>query len=255
MTIIAIANGAGSAAKTTSAVTLAAIAAEEGRTVRLVDLDPQANATHWTSPVDDWPKSITGVIEQTASVRDVEVAIRAHPGLTLVPADRRNMSGLEAGLARSFGAEQRLRVALEAADPVDLTIIDCPGSLGILTVSAMVAADSVLTVAMPTVKELSGLPNMRNLVDQVRVAYNPRLTIAGVIPCAVPPYNAGRHYVDALGVLAQQWSDKVTPQVGRSVTVPESYAARIPLPSYAPLSRPTGSYREVFCWLRARRLL
>lgn len=249
MTVIAIANGAGSAAKTTTAVTLAALAAEAGRTVRLVDLDPQANATEWTSPIDQWSRSVADVIEQNATIMDVEVEIEEHPGLRLVPADRRSMSGLEASLARSLGAEQRLRLALEAADPVDLTIIDCPGSLAILTVSAMVAADSVLTVSMPTVKELSGLPNIRNLVDQVRVAYNPRLTIAGVVPCAVPPANAGRHYSDALQILIDQWNGDVTPPVGRSVTVPESYAARTPLTSYAPTSRPAQAYRDVYHWL------
>lgn len=249
MTIIAIANGAGSAGKTTTAVTLAAIAAETGRTVRLVDLDPQANATFWTSPTDHWTQSVTEVIEQTANISDVEVPITGLPNLTLVPADRNTMNGLEAGLARSLGAEQRLRLALEAAPPADLTIIDCPGSLGILTVSAMVAADHVLTVALPTVKELSGLPGIQSLIQQVRVAYAPKLALAGVVPCNVPHRGAGQHYADALTLLNQQWSDHVAPPVAHSVIVPEAYAARTPLPLYRPRHRVTTDYRNVHTWL------
>lgn len=72
MTVIAIANGAGSAGKTTTAVTLAVLAAQAGSRVRLIDLDPQANATIWTSPFDHWERTAADLIDQTGTIADVE---------------------------------------------------------------------------------------------------------------------------------------------------------------------------------------
>lgn len=113
----------------------------------------------------------------------------------------------------------------------------------------MVAADHLLTVAMPTVKELAGLPRITDTLEQVRQAYRPKLTLAGVVPCAIPPRSHGRHYVDALDLLRAQWGGKVAPPVRKAVRVPESYAARRPLPLYDPGAGVTHDYRAVLAWL------
>lgn len=253
MTTLAFANGAGSAGKTTSATTIAALAAQSGRTVRLIDLDPQGNASRWATTDDNHPHTIAGVLAQTATIDN---ASRNTPvdGLTVVPATPDRMDGLEATLSRTVGAEQRLRLALEHATPVDLTVIDCPGSLGLLTLAGLVAAEHAVTVVMPTLKELAGLPRIDDLVRQVAAAYRPKLAIRAIIPCVVPAGSAGRLYTDALDLVRAQWDTLVTPTVRRAVRVPEAYAARTLLPLHDPHGGATSDYRAVLNWLTANVL-
>ena len=126
-----------------------------------------------------------------------------------------------------------------------MTIIDCPASLGILTASALIAADAVVTVALPTVKELAGVPKIEATVGDVRDAYRPELRLAAVIPCSVPPASAGALYSQALDLLRETFGDLVTHPVRRSVRVPEAYAHATPLPLHAPRDAVTADYRAV----------
>lgn len=251
MSTLSIANAAGSAGKTTTAVSLATLIAQSGRTARLIDCDPQGNATHATGAVlPAGAATIADVLSGTRTITDAELETVV-PGLTVIPAQSASLEGIETVLSRAVGAEQRLRLALEGARQVDVTIIDCPGSVGLLTVTALVASDAVLTVTMPTVKELAGLPRIDGVVEQVRAAYRPRLRLAGVVPCKVPPRSRGRLYTEALDLLHEQWGDQVTPIVRDSVRVPEAYAARNPLPAYDPTAPVTGDYRAVLAHIDA----
>ncbi|MET3803952.1 chromosome partitioning protein [Nakamurella sp. UYEF19] len=259
MTVISIANASGSAGKTTLGVTLAALIAQSGITCDLVDFDPQGNATHWAGvDVTAGQPTIADVLE--AEIGTVNLTAARHttaiPGLRVVPVNRDRMEGIELRLSRLTGAEQLLRIALESDDdPAQVTIIDCPGSLGLLTVSALVASEKMLTVTAPGMKELGGLPLIAKTLDKVRKVYRPGLTLAGVVPSIIPPRSAGRHYTDALEQLQGQWTDKVAPAVRRAVRVPESYAAREPLPLYDPTAPVTDDYRQVLTWLTAQGAL
>ena len=254
-TTISIANGAGSAGKTTTAVTLAALAALGGRRTRLIDLDPQGNATRWvTTAAAVYPGTIADVLTHTHGIDQADTPTTID-GLTVIPAPAGRMDGLEAALSGTVGAEQRLRIALETATPVDLTIIDCPGSLGLLTLAGLVAADHVLTVATPSLKELAGLPRIDQLVRDVATAYRPKLALVGVVPCMVPPPNAGDLYQDSLALARQQWGELVTPTIRRTVQIPQSYAARTPLPVFEPTGGATTDYEAVLAWLTTRGAL
>ncbi|NHC44484.1 ParA family protein [Motilibacter aurantiacus] len=248
MITVAIANQAGSAGKTTSAVTLAALLAQGGHEVLLLDSDGQANATTWLG-VDEPAATLGDVLLRRRGLTLVDAAVETDvPRLRLVPADDR-LDADAVELARSLGGEQRLRQALEAMAEqqaaADVTIIDCPGALSIFTIAALVAADSVITVAQPTVKELAGVPKLEGTVEDVRSAYNPKLSLAGVIPCNVPPTGAGVLYAQALALLAENYGDIVTPAVRRSVRVPEAYAQQRPLPVHSPREAVTEDYRAV----------
>lgn len=252
MSTITFANQAGSAGKTSSAVTLAALLAGRGYTVRLIDSDAQANATLWLK-VGGHRLTLGDVLHRRASLHDATVDT-AVPGLQLVPSHSR-LDSDAVELARGVGGEQRLRLAIEDAPPADVTIIDCPGALSILTVAALVASDALVTVTQPTVKELAGLPQMEATAEEVRAAYNPKLRLAAVVPCIVPPAASGALYTQALAMLREQWGDLVTPPVRRSVRIPEAYSQQVPLSVHAPHEGVTDDYRAVLEHLVAAGVL
>jgi len=94
-----------------------------------------------------------------------------------------------------IGREQRLRLALAGID-ADVVLIDCPGSVSTITISALVAANAILTVTQPTMKEIAGVPEMLDAVQAVQEAFNPNLVFAGIVPCIVPPATHGKIYAD-----------------------------------------------------------
>lgn len=251
--ILALANQAGSAGKTTSAVTLAALLAEAGHSVLLVDSDAQANASSWLG-VDDPTHTLGDVLLRRVGAEDAIVDTDV-PNLRLLPADAR-LDGDVVELARVLGGEQRLRIALESLTvPADVTIIDCPGALSVLTINALVAADAVVTVAQPSIKELAGLPKLESTIEDVRGAYNPKLRLGAVIPCIVPSANSGAAYVEALDLLRETYGDLVTHPVRRVVRVPEAYAHQRPLNLHAPTDKVTDDYRQVVKYLQTNGLV
>lgn len=253
MSTISIANQAGSAGKTTTAVTLAALLAGNGLEVLLIDLDAQANASFWLGVADPEGPTSGDVLVRRVPLAEAIVAT-AVPGLRLVPSTPA-LDSDAVELGRALGGEQRLRLALESCAPPDVTLIDCPGSLSILTVAALVAGDAVVTVAQPTVKELAGLPRLEATVEDVRAAYNPKLTLAAVIPCIVPPPSSGSLYSEALVLLRDSYGDQVTPPIRRSVRIPEAYSRQVPLTAHAPREPVTEDYRTVLAHLTSRGTL
>lgn len=221
--IIAIANAAGSAGKTTTVVSLAALCASRGLRVLVVDADAQANATRWL-----------GVDLSEVGLNTADVLMKRTPlaeAVTISPLLDGRIAVLPGGLglddapvhlASITGGEQRLRLALASAD-ADLVLIDCPGFLSVITVAAFVAAQGVLTVTQPTLKESDGISDLIATVDVVQEAYNPTLEFYGIVPCMVPGAGGGRIYSDVLALLTRTYGDLVAPSVRRAAMVPESY--------------------------------
>lgn len=248
MTVIAVGNQAGSAGKTTLVVNAAArLAAITGRPVRVIDLDAQGNASHHLGQHDpDTAPTISDVLFHGAALAAATRPVPAVAGLGIVPARRAELEGADVTLARQVGGEQRLRLALEAdaaTDPTTITVLDCPGSLGTVTVAALVAADVAITVFAPGEKEASGVSAFEDTVTQVAAAYNPRLRLAAVVPSIVP--SAGRYYADVLDQVRTGWGELVTPPIRRSIRVPEAYSAQLPLTVYAPHEAVTADLAAV----------
>lgn len=179
--VIAIVNQKGGVGKSTTAVNLGASLALLGRRVLIVDIDPQGNATTGVG-VDkrEVEKDAYSMLLDGATVRDV-ARDTAVPGLAIVPATLQ-LAGAEIELVSALQREGRLKTALAAARGVyDYMLIDCPPSLGLLTINALTAASEVIIPVQAEFYALEGLSQLTNIVRRIKEALNPELTILGVL--------------------------------------------------------------------------
>ena len=179
-TIYAIANQKGGVGKTTTAVNLAACIADAGYETLLVDLDPQCNATTALDrPKDTQPNvydCLSGelTLDEAAQPSGIE-------RLALVPSTP-DFAGANVELPRLPGSERRLMEALGAArERYEFTLLDCPPSLGPITVNALVAADRVIVPVQTEYFALEGLAGLLDTLSLIQRELNPRLTVAGML--------------------------------------------------------------------------
>jgi chromosome partitioning protein len=179
-TVYAIANQKGGVGKTTTTVNVAACIAEAGYEALLVDMDPQANATVGLGLAKDLVPGVYEVLAGSAAASD---ALRPTDieRLTLLPAGP-DLAGANMELPRLPGSETLLREALSGVrERFAFTLLDCPPSLGPLTVNALVAADRVIVPVQTEYFALEGLAGLLDTLGLVQRELNPRLTVAGML--------------------------------------------------------------------------
>ncbi len=249
--VIACANQKGGVGKTTTVVSLASYLALDGRRVLLVDLDPQGNATSGLG-IDraSLEASVYDVLLSDAAITDVQRSTTVD-GLTVLPSDR-SLAGAEVELVPSAGRERRLRRVLDGAgEAYDFILLDCPPSLGLLTVNGLTAADSVLIPLQCEYYALEGLGQLMATIDLIREHLNPRLTMKGV----VLTMHDGRTSLSAdvtaevRGHLGKQVFDAVVP---RSVRLAEAPSYGQPIAQYSPSSRGALAYQTITAELLQR---
>jgi chromosome partitioning protein len=179
-TIYAIANQKGGVGKTTTAVNVAACIAEAGYATLLVDIDAQANATVGLGVAKDRSPNVYDVLSGTATPDEalVETGI---PNLALLPAHP-DLAGASVELPREPGSETRLRDAIgPMRERFAFVLLDCPPSLGPLTVNALCAADRVIVPVQTEYFALEGLAGLLDTLQLIQRELNPRLAVAGML--------------------------------------------------------------------------
>ena len=243
--ILCVVNQKGGVGKTTTVINVGAALALAGKRVLLVDTDPQANLTSGVGQKGNAASAGT-VYDALTAAKPVEDASpfvigTAIQGLSLVPADRQ-LTGAEIELVSLERREQRLRLLLSSVrDQYDYVIVDCPPSLGLLTLNGLVAADAVLIPLNCEYFALEGLAELVGTLRRVRAALNPGLDIDGVLLTMCDERtNLGQQVAgDVRGFFKEKVFRTVIP---RNVRLGEAPSHGVPVVLYDPRSRGAEAY-------------
>jgi chromosome partitioning protein len=238
--VYAFANQKGGVGKTTTAINLAACLAEAGERALVIDLDPQANAT-----------SGLGMRANGTSTYDLldgaPIAELAKPtrfeNLFLIPS-KPELAGATVELAQREDGDHYLAEALKHAEGFDFVLLDCPPSLGALTVNALAAADRVVVPVQTEYYALEGLAQLVQSINMIKARLNPKLSIAGVLLTMAD--SRTRLSADVEAEVRKHFGDLVfTNVVPRSVRVAEAPSHGLPVTHYDRRSRGAEAYWKV----------
>ncbi|MBQ6891106.1 MAG: ParA family protein [Clostridia bacterium] len=239
--IICIANQKGGVGKTTTAVNLSACVAQLGKRVLLVDMDPQGNTTSGLGVNKNKLESsvydvLINDVDVTDAIRDTMIDT-----LKLLPA-RVELAGAEVELVNLLAREQRLKNAIAPVrDRFDYIFVDCPPSLGLLTLNALTMADTLLVPIQCEYYALEGLSQLMNTVKLIRRNLNPRLEVEGVV---LTMYDGRTNLSQqVVGEVKRFFKNKVYDTIiPRSVRLGEAPSFGLPITLYAPKSTGAAAY-------------
>lgn len=242
--VIAVANQKGGVGKTTTTVNLSACLAELGMKVLLIDIDPQGNATSGLGIDRKRVKGSTyDVLLDEISPMEAMIETRVR-GLSVVPATI-DLAGAEIELVPRISRESRLKKALEPVrDRFDFVLMDCPPSLGLLTINALTAADSILIPIQCEYYALEGLTQLMDTFHLVHEALNPALEVEGVV---LTMFDGRTNLsIQVVEDVKRYFKGKVYRSiVTRNVRLSEAPSHGLPISLYDPRSKGAEAYAEL----------
>ncbi|KRL99111.1 ParA family protein [Liquorilactobacillus satsumensis] len=243
-TVIALANQKGGVGKTTTSVNLGACLADLGKKVLLIDSDAQGNATSGVGVhKNEIEKDVYDVLVNEYPLKKTIIAT-THEGLDLVPATIQ-LSGAEIELTSQMARESRLLDALKPIkEQYDYILIDCPPSLGLLTINAFCASDSILIPVQSEYYALEGLSQLMNTIKLVQKHFNPSLALEGVLMTMLDVRtNLGTQVV---AEVQKFFKNKVYQTIiPRNVRLSEAPSYGMAIVDYDPASRGAKEYRAL----------
>ncbi len=242
--ILAVVNQKGGTAKTTTSVNLAAYIALSGRRVLLLDIDPQGSASSGTGIVKaSVSKCMYDILINDVSIDEVKQKTSVN-GLEIVPATVK-LSGSEIELVNMMSREHRLKAAIDKVKNVyDYFIIDCPPSLGLLTLNALAASDSIIVPIQCEFYALEGLSQLTRTIQLVQKHLNPRLSLGGIVLTMYDSRtNLSQQVADEV---KKHFKDKVFDTViPRNVRLSEAPSYGMPISQYDGRSKGADAYRSL----------
>ena len=239
--VIAFANQKGGVAKTTTTLNLGVAFAEQGHKVLLVDLDPQGNLTmsQGLNP-DAIEQSMFDVlvsrlpIEQVIAHKEIDIAVASI-----------DLAGAELSLSSQIGRERALEKALRPVlESYDFILIDTPPSLGLLTINALVAADSVIVPVQCEYLSLRGLVQLENTLTMIRENLNPEVGIQGILPTMYD--NRTLHSREAVEILQENFGDLVFgTRIRKTIRYAEAPVKGTSVLKYDPSGTAAEAYRDL----------
>ena len=242
--IIAFANQKGGVGKTTSAISVASALGIKNKKVLLVDFDPQGNASSSVGILKSQTKqTIYDVLIGRAQASDTIIKTE-YKKLDVIPSGV-DLAAAELELAEFEDRQYRLRDAIaEIADRYDYIVIDCPPSLGMLTVNALSAADGVIIPMQCEYLALEGLSQMLMTVKQIKKLYNPKLSLTGIL---ITMYNGRLNLsIQVLEELKKHYADKLfSVTISRSVRLSEAPSFGAPIQYYDKKNKCVRDYSTI----------
>lgn len=244
MRTIAIVNQKGGVGKTTTTVNLAATLAEAGRKVLIIDLDPQHSASTWYAAIRQG-RGAYDLFNDPQAALPMLIMETAVSGVSIIPSSPL-MYNVERALAGEPGAEHSLKMRLKhlPAGSVDYLLIDCPPSLGLLTVNALTAVDEVFVPVEAHVLGLHGLDKLAQTVEIVRERLNPSLAITGIVACRVKTQT--RHAQEVIADIRERFPSVFFHTLIReNIRLTECPSQGVPITAYANTSHGAEDYRQL----------
>ena len=241
--VIAIANQKGGVAKTTTAAALASALSERGYKVLALDLDPQGSLTYSLGfEPDDMEPTIHDVLVGRVDLKDTIVTVKEE-GFDLVPSNI-DLAGAEAYLLGRTAREYTLREAIEdVLVRYQAVIVDCPPSLGVLTINALTAADQVLIPLQCETLSHRGVGQLLSTISDIRRLTNPRLRVVGLLPTMYD--GRTRHARQVLEQVGEEYGVPVLPPVPKSIRFAEAPAAGVSIIRFTPTHPGAQAYRDL----------
>ena len=242
---IAIANQKGGSCKTTTTVCLAAALSEKGKRVLVIDLDPQASATSWYG-LKDGGRGLLDVLTNSNDETLVDLVCETNiEGVDIVPSSSW-LGNAERALAGEVVAEVVLKKSIQGLPRGrwDYLLLDCPPTLGLLTICALAAAQEVLVPVECHVMALQGLAQLSRIVEVVKERLNRKLAVSAILLCRVD--RRTRHSPEIADSLRTRFGKRVLSAIVReNVKLAEAPSFAQPITRYAPSSRGAEDYRSV----------
>lgn len=250
MSTLCITNQKGGVGKTTTAISLGAALAQAGSRVLLVDLDPQGNATSGLGiRRQELEHGLYGVLLQDETLTEAALPTSVD-GLDLLPSTP-DMAGAEVELVPALAREYRLRTALEAASGYDIVLVDCPPSLGLLTINALSASDAVLVPVQCEYYALEGLAQLMTTIEAVKRRLNPTLEVLAIILTMADARN--RLSMQVIEEVHRHFPELVARvRIPRTVRLAEAPSHGLPIATYDAQSRGAQAYADLAQELSAR---